>query len=261
MSRMTSFVAAVLSVFFGVSLIALGAESNPAGQASEQVPPEAVQGTTAGRGPQKLFQREKKGSTEEATTAETAGEETAAKHEKKEKEKETEQKKDKKEKKEKQEKNGKQEEPKEATPPAATEQPAAAEKAKEAPAPAVMTPAQKAELEARIRFAIRRLATPGWQDAEAELVGVGKAAAPYLIDALGPPEGGEAPVAAFHVGGHTKADSAHATRLRTLPEVCTEVLTEIVKNHTDYKGDVPAVDHKAWQAWWTAHGQSVTFGK
>lgn len=114
--------------------------------------------------------------------------------------------------------------------------------------------------DAQIRTAVRRLATPGWRDAHAELVGFGKMAVPYLIEAMGTDDP-SAPVAAYNLGGHTKSDTGRARRQRTVAEVCTETLTEIVQNHTNYKGEVPTVDQRAWQTWWAANAETVTFAK
>lgn len=114
--------------------------------------------------------------------------------------------------------------------------------------------------DSKLRSAVQKLATPGWREARVELIGAGKAAVPYLIEAIG---GGEAsnPVPAYSLGGHTKFDTGRASRQRSLAEVATEVLTQLVKTHSDYKGDIPTMDQRAWQTWWTANGASVTFGK
>jgi len=116
------------------------------------------------------------------------------------------------------------------------------------------------EQDARIRQAIRRLSTSGWRDAHAELVTFGKMAVPYLIEAMGS-EDPSAPTVAYNLGGHSKADTGRARRQRTMAEVCTETLTEIITNHTNYKGEVPTVEQRAWQTWWAANGETVTFGK
>ena len=117
----------------------------------------------------------------------------------------------------------------------------------------------ESEVDHRMHFAIHRLTTSGWREAEADIVSMGKPAVPYLIDALAAPAEGSVPVA-FNLGSHTKADSSRGTHSRTLGEVCAEVLTEMVTNHSDFKGDIPYLDQKAWQDWWTANGSKVNFG-
>lgn len=147
------------------------------------------------------------------------------------------------------------------------------EKAAPAPAPAPSTAPsaddEKAmkhsalEFDRKMRSAIRKLSTSGWREAQVELVGAGKPAIPYLIDAMAPGEeeatGDKA--AAYNVGGHTKADAGRSPRQRSVAEVASELLTDIVSNHSSYKGELPTVDQKAWQEWWIANGEGVTFGK
>lgn len=117
---------------------------------------------------------------------------------------------------------------------------------------------QRVELETRMQAAIRRLSTSGWREAQTELVDTGKAAIPFLIDAM---DSTAQTSPAYNLGGHTKADAGRATRQRTLAEICAEVLTDLVSNHSDYKGVVPPVDKDAWAKWWSDNASSITFAK
>ena len=40
-----------------------------------------------------------------------------------------------------------------------------------------------------------------------------------------------------------------------------EVLTELVKTHSNFKGEVPALDQKAWREWWAANSAGITFAR
>ena len=263
------------SLLLGAS-VACAAE-NPASQASEQTPPASVQGTTPAKGPQKLFDKEKEGAKEEkAAKHEKKDEEKAAKEGKKDEEKKAEpekkqepkvtvckktdeEKADKHAQKEKKSKDKKAAEKGAAATPAPAAEPAP-EAAK--PKPAAAEEEEKVAVdENTLRSAIRRLGTSGWREAQVQLVQAGKAAVPYLLDAMGAPEGEAAPAAAYNLGGHTKADSGRASRQRTVAEVCSELLTDIVTNHSNYKGELPTLDQKAWRDWWAANGNSITFAK
>jgi len=114
--------------------------------------------------------------------------------------------------------------------------------------------------EATIRFAIRRLSMSGWREGQAQLLEAGRAAVPFLIDAMGS-EGETAAPAAYNLGGHTKADTGRASRQRPLSEVCAEVLTDIIRTRSNYKGELPALDQKAWRDWWAANSAGITFAK
>ena len=121
---------------------------------------------------------------------------------------------------------------------------------------------KRLETEANIRASIRRLCTSGWREAELQLIDSGKTAMPFLIEALSnTEEDGSASPAAYQLGGHLKADLGRAPRQRTRAEVCSELLTEIVSHHSTFKGDVPTNDQKAWQEWWIANGDKVSFAK
>jgi len=133
--------------------------------------------------------------------------------------------------------------------------------AKEKAARATREAAQAlSEEDMKMHAAVKKLAGPGWRDAQVELIHSGKAAVPYLIEAMGDGSANSIP-AAYNLGGHTKADAGRATRQRTVQEVATEVLTEMVTNHSNFKGELPTVDQRAWQTWWTLNGGTVTFGK
>ena len=116
------------------------------------------------------------------------------------------------------------------------------------------------EEDMKMHTAVKKLAGPGWRDAQVELIHSGKTAVPYLIEAMGDGSAASIP-AAYNLGGHTKSDSGRATRQRTVQEVATEVLTEMVTNHSNFKGELPTVDQRAWQTWWTLNSGTVTFGK
>lgn len=101
--------------------------------------------------------------------------------------------------------------------------------------------------------AVGRLGSSGWRDAQVLLVSAGKAAMPFLIDGLNRSED------AYNLGGHTKADTGRAPRTRTIGEVCAELLTDIVANHSSFNGELPTLSQDAWRDWWTKNGASVTF--
>lgn len=118
---------------------------------------------------------------------------------------------------------------------------------------------QKARQEERLRVLVKQLGTSGWREAQGELIASGKFAVPILIDSMSLPEADK--LQAYNLGGHTKADAGRAPRQRTIAEVCSELLTNMVKNHSNYKGEVPGADQKAWQEWWTANSGTVVFAK
>jgi hypothetical protein len=120
--------------------------------------------------------------------------------------------------------------------------------------------AAKIELDNNIHAAIRRLGTAGFREAKTQLIGYGKVAIPYLIDAMTNTEADGSPAPNhYQLNGHIKADTGHATNNRTRAEVCSELLTEIITNHTNYKGDLPTLDQQEWQTWWVANGDKITF--
>jgi hypothetical protein len=108
-------------------------------------------------------------------------------------------------------------------------------------------------LNARLKLAISQLSTASWQDAQLMLVDSGKAAVPFLIDALNNSE------SAFALAGHTKSDAGRLTRQRTVGEVAAELLTDLVLNHTSYKGELPGNDQAAWRDWWSKNADGVKF--
>jgi hypothetical protein len=259
---MSSMFRSVYALFAGILVLGASvvAAENAASEASEQAPPPNIQGTTAAKGPHKMFQKDEKAGDEqkkeeksEAKKAETRGEYGV------------EAKQDKEEKKEKEKEKKSKDEKKETVgcascPGCAAPLPVAADKAKEPEVKPEDAVKRAAEIEANVRGAIGRLSTSGWRDAQAEVIAGGKISVPLLIEAMGT-EGEKAPNAAYNLGGHTKADTGRATRQRTLGEVCAELLNEIVANHSNFKGELPAPEQKAWQEWWAANGTSVTFAK
>jgi len=229
-------------------------EKNPADQASERVPDESIRGTTSDKGPQKYGVKEEKTerpvkaeSVEEPKRKERVVEERVVVSPKEERvvvsPKESSE-------------VGKIPEPR----PTTTVEPAAPtnddlRKEREASR-------KRLETEVNIRAAIRRLCTSGWREAQLQLIDSGKTAMPFLIEALGNTEDDGTPApAAYQLGGHTKSDLGRAPRQRTRAEVCTELLTEIVSHHSNFKGDVPTNDQKAWQEWWVANGEKISFAK
>jgi hypothetical protein len=229
------------------AVLAVACRAQDGRNASEIEPTENQKGSTADRGPTKYGEyrakRDSSSSSEKVEKAEVV-EEKSEKHEKKHKHRHDD----------------------------AKEVEVKDEKA--APAPAAPSTAPTAEdekamkhsaleFDRKMRSAIRKLSTSGWREAQVELVGAGKPAIPYLIDAMAPGEeeatGEKAP--AYNVGGHTKADAGRSPRQRSVAEVASELLTDIVSNHSSYKGELPTVDQKAWQEWWIANGEGVTFGK
>ncbi|MEI6233635.1 MAG: hypothetical protein WCT04_11315 [Planctomycetota bacterium] len=117
----------------------------------------------------------------------------------------------------------------------------------------VAVAAVASDLNDRLKIAIAQLSTASWQDAQTLLTQSGKASVPFLIEALSSSD------AAYNLGGHTKADAGRLPRQRTVAEVAAELLTDIVTNHTSFKGEVPGADQAAWREWWTKNAEGVTF--
>ena len=139
---------------------------------------------------------------------------------------------------------------------------AAADPAKEDKRKETAALAAKIELENNIHSAILRLGTVGFREAKTELIGYGKTAVPFLIEAMtNVDDEGKALQPNYQLAGHSKADTGRATRNRTRAEICAELLTEIITAHTSYKGDLPTVDQQEWQTWWVANGEKISFGK
>ncbi len=120
-------------------------------------------------------------------------------------------------------------------------------------APVAVRSASDATLNDRLKTAISQLGTSSWQDAQTLLVESGKASIPFLIDALSSSD------AAYNLGGHTKSDAGRLPRQRTVGEVASELLTEIVMNHTSYKGELPGADQNAWRERWSKNAEGVKF--
>jgi hypothetical protein len=111
----------------------------------------------------------------------------------------------------------------------------------------------KVEADRNLRELVRRLCTLGWKNAQAELVKQGRAAVPYLIEAMGAPEKISA--------GYPLQAPVRAARTTPLPDVAYQTLVELMQNHSTYQGALPGVDQKDWQEFWTANCASVEFGK
>lgn len=218
-----------------VGAFTLGAAVHAA-DASDQVPPENVRGETYNDGPKSVFDSVKK--------------------DKKEQKDEKSEKKDKKEKKEKDEKK---KDDKAAAIPAAykTQESVYNDSALSAfhrqfeGETAAKAPLTQQEADTKYRGAISRLGTSGWKEAQDELVRGGKTSVPYLIEAM------NSNASAYHNGGHVKADSSRALRQRSMNEVCSEILRDIVINRTTYKGSLPGADAQAWQTWYSTHGTTA----
>ena len=118
---------------------------------------------------------------------------------------------------------------------------------------------ERLALEEKIRKNVRRLTTAGWKDAQKELVEDGREAVPFLIEALGvsdEPKDGEYPLDTY-----TLTSAGRPTYTRPLKDVAFEVLDNMVRNHSNWKGAVPARDQQAWQEFWAAGGAAIAFGK
>lgn len=116
----------------------------------------------------------------------------------------------------------------------------------------------RVELEDKISKNIRQLSGEHWKEARAQLISIGKDAVPFLIEAMAPAETatpGEPPLAAYAAG-----QPARPTRTRPLSDLAFECLDSIIRVHSDWKGAVPGLDQKAWQAFWTNNGGSIKIG-
>lgn len=114
-------------------------------------------------------------------------------------------------------------------------------------------------LEEKLHKNIWLLTTPGWKDAQKELVAAGRNALPLLVAALcvqDEPQDGEYPLETY-----TLTSAGRPTYSRPLKDVVFEVLDNMVRNHSDWKGAVPGRDQKAWQEFWSANSGSIAFGR
>jgi hypothetical protein len=109
------------------------------------------------------------------------------------------------------------------------------------------------ETDRNLRELVRRLGTPGWRSAQAELMKQGRAAVPYLIEAVGAPEKISA--------GYPLPAPGRAARTSPLSDVAYQALADLFQNHSTFQGTLPGRDQKAWQEFWTAYCASVEFGK
>ena len=81
----------------------------------------------------------------------------------------------------------------------------------------------------------------------------GRAAVPYLIEALGAPE---------KIGaGYPLQAPGRAARTSPLSDVAYQALVDLFQNHSTYQGALPGRDQKNWQEFWTAYCASIEFGK
>ena len=137
----------------------------------------------------------------------------------------------------------------------------AASPAQEAKRKEIRDAEAKIKLENNIRGAIRRLGMSGWREAANELISYGKPAIPFLIEAMSNVDDQDnALPSAYQSGGHVKADTGRATRQRTMGDVCSELLTEMIKTHSTYTGELPTTSQEEWQAWWAANGETLSIG-
>jgi hypothetical protein len=111
----------------------------------------------------------------------------------------------------------------------------------------------KVDLDRNLRDLVRRLSTPGWRNAQGELMTQGAAAVPYLIEALGAPQ---CPASCYALQA-----PGRALRTRTAAEMAYGTLDSLFRNHSSYQGALPVCDQKAWQEFWTTNAGSIEFGK
>lgn len=100
----------------------------------------------------------------------------------------------------------------------------------------------------QIRLLVARLGGPSNKEAQEQLRGFGKAAVPFLIEALSASEDGYAL--------HAPSDFP---RQRPLNEPVFAALNNLVRNHSDFKGVVPAMDQDGWRKWWEENKASIQF--
>lgn len=105
---------------------------------------------------------------------------------------------------------------------------------------------EKQRLRERIAFLITRLGGPSWREARAELRRYGKKSLPALIEAMGASKDGYA----------LQAPGA-PTRQRPLGAVAYATLNELVREHSNFKGAVPALNRDAWRKWWKENGAAL----
>lgn len=113
-------------------------------------------------------------------------------------------------------------------------------------------------LEEEIAMDVRRLMTPGYKEAQARLISYGKPAIPFLIDAMKPEDTTKE---SFKGRAYQVGTPGRYTDNRTLDEIAYEVLDSMIRNHSTYRGEIPARDVAAWQSFWAANKDSIELGK
>lgn len=113
-------------------------------------------------------------------------------------------------------------------------------------------------LEEEIAKDVRRLMTPGYKEAQARLISYGKPAVPFLIDAMKPEDTTKE---SFKGRAYQIGTPGRYTDNRPLDEIAYEVLDAMIRNHSTFRGEIPARDVAAWQSFWAANKDSIELGK
>lgn len=113
------------------------------------------------------------------------------------------------------------------------------------------TPPQDREIYLQVE--LDRLSTAGWEDAERALIRYGKDAILPLIGLLD--STAESQAALKPLGREVRTQSLSYT----VGQVAYHVLTDIFVHRTNYKGDLPPLDRKAWENWWRGNEQQIVF--
>jgi len=110
----------------------------------------------------------------------------------------------------------------------------------------------KAKEEIEIRALVRRLTTPGWKEAQGDLIAKGTIVVPYLIEAMA-----DTNAKNFEAYSYDLQAPMQATRQRPINEIAYEVLYNLISNHTSFDGELPGRDAKAWADFWTANADKL----
>lgn len=123
---------------------------------------------------------------------------------------------------------------------------------------ALIAARKQVALEEEIAKDVRRLMTPGYKEAQGRLISYGKPAIPFLIDAMKPEDSTKE---SFKGRAYQVGTPGRYTDNRPLDEIAYEVLDSMIRNHSTYRGEIPARDVAAWQSFWAANKDSIELGK
>jgi len=110
-----------------------------------------------------------------------------------------------------------------------------------------LTDAQKAHV---LETSLGLLRTPDWRAGHRSLVRIGKPAMTGLVAMVGETDRSE------NLVGPVPRVARHS-----VAEVARFVLWDLIKNHSNYRGDLPEADAAAWGDWYARHGGSLVINR